>query len=703
MNRRPFGIGVGVSLVVVLAGSAVLFASAPATTEVARDATVQLRAEAALGAAATARSAIGQSLVLANAGEAGLASRGEVLATTSDLRQALDRLEEQVVRLQLALGEPSALVAGRKQALVSAGSRIATALEAGNVEDGRVLAEGTFEASYRDFIDLVAGARDQRELRIATVREGVGEVATAARFLVAFFVPAGAILLLRRALRHQQQRRELEVRLAQQHELGRSKDEFLVAMSHELRTPLTAVVGFAEVLREGRHNFNAGERNELIELVADQAAETSHIVEDLLIAARADMGQLTVKPEEVDLRKEAEAVMVGWDRHQRARLTIRGTARAWVDPLRVRQILRNLLINALRHGGDQIEARICEGSPTVSVEVADNGPGVSSADRERIFEPYYRAHEGDREGTSVGLGLTVARRLARLMEGDLTYRRRPGETVFELTLPAVAYPGEVATGPDTVYDPAAGKPTSAMVMRMVEEGPQIVFQPVVEVAGVERGKLRIVGFEALSRFPSGSPPEWFKAAKQAGLLLELELSAIHQAARLYKRLPSDLFLSVNVSDQTLISSQLLEALEGVPADQVVLELSEEAAIKSYDATREAVHGLISRGYRLCFDDVGSGEMDLWHVLRLRPSMIKLDISLVKHLDVNPGNRALTRGLTVVMEDLGAAVIAEGLERPEELEAMMQLGVHLGQGFHLGRPSPVEEWEQGATEPSSTSV
>jgi signal transduction histidine kinase/EAL domain-containing protein (putative c-di-GMP-specific phosphodiesterase class I) len=701
LNRRPLGITFGVSLVVVLAGSAVLFASAQATTEVARDAGAQLRAEAALGAAAAARSAIGQSLVLASAGEAGLASRGEVLAATSDLRQTLERLEQEVIRLQVALGEPSTLVAGRKQALVSAGSRIATALEAGNVEEGRVLAEGTFEASYRDFIDLVAGVRDQRELRIATVREGVGEVATAARFLVAFFVPAGAILLLRRSLRQQQQRRELVVRLAQQQELGRSKDEFLAAMSHELRTPLTAVVGFAEVLREGRHNFNAGERNELIELVADQAAETGQIVEDLLVAARADMGQLSMKPEDVDLRQEAEAVTVGWDRHQRARLTIRGTAHAWVDPLRVRQILRNLLINALRHGGDRIEARIWEGTSTVTVEVADNGPGVSAAERERIFEPYHRVSEGDRErATSVGLGLTVARRLARLMDGDLTYRRGPGETVFELTLPAAAHPAELVTEPDTVYDPAAGKPTSAMVMRMVEEGPQIVFQPVVEVGGVARGELRIVGFEALSRFPSGSPPEWFKAAKQAGLLLELELSAIHQAALLYKRLPSDLFLSVNVSDQTLISSQLLEALEGVPADQVVLELSEEAAIKSYDATREAVHGLISRGYRLCFDDVGSGEMDLWHVLRLRPSMIKLDISLVKHLDVNPGNRALTRGLTVVMEDLGATVIAEGLERPEELEAMMQLGVHLGQGFHLGRPSPVEEWEQGDTEPSS---
>ena len=76
MNRRPLGITFGVSLVVALAGSAVLFASAQATTEVARDASVQLRAEAALGAAATARSAIGQSLVLANAGEADLASRG---------------------------------------------------------------------------------------------------------------------------------------------------------------------------------------------------------------------------------------------------------------------------------------------------------------------------------------------------------------------------------------------------------------------------------------------------------------------------------------------------------------------------------------------------------------------------------------------------------------------------------------------------
>jgi len=107
------------------------------------------------------------------------------------------------------------------------------------------------------------------------------------------------------------------------------------------------------------------------------------------------------------------------------------------DPGRVRQIVRNLITNAGRYGGDRIQIRLGTRDERVVLDVADNGPGVPSSEEERIFEPYYRAHQSaGTQPAALGIGLSVARHLARLMEGDLSYRREAGWSVFSLALPA---------------------------------------------------------------------------------------------------------------------------------------------------------------------------------------------------------------------------------------------------------------------------
>ena len=119
---------------------------------------------------------------------------------------------------------------------------------------------------------------------------------------------------------------------------------------------------------------------------------------------------------------------------------------AIADPTRLRQILRNLLTNAYRYGGRWVELRV---SPTssnqVSIRVRDNGGGVSAEDASAIFAPYFSAHVREGLTESVGLGLTVSRKLARAMGGDLRYRRVAGWTVFELLLPAAIAAPEVET------------------------------------------------------------------------------------------------------------------------------------------------------------------------------------------------------------------------------------------------------------------
>ncbi|MFV1963625.1 MAG: sensor histidine kinase, partial [Acidimicrobiia bacterium] len=112
------------------------------------------------------------------------------------------------------------------------------------------------------------------------------------------------------------------------------------------------------------------------------------------------------------------------------------SARATVDPMRVRQILQNLISNAIKYGGPQIKVRLHDGEQQVSVVVSDDGEGIDAEDRDRIFEPYETLHTPGSMPGSMGLGLVVSRTLARLMGGDLTYRYDNRESLFEVTLPA---------------------------------------------------------------------------------------------------------------------------------------------------------------------------------------------------------------------------------------------------------------------------
>ncbi len=223
-------------------------------------------------------------------------------------------------------------------------------------------------------------------------------------------------------------------------ELVRSKDEFVASVSHELRTPLTAVAGLADELRQAPDKFSQVETREFIRVIADQANELAGIVEDLLVAGKAEMGQQSLNIEEFDLVAEAQAVVANASRSG-IRLDIRmangkEAAFAMGDPLRVRQIMRNLLTNAHRYGGDDVAVEVDDHGDVCVLAVTDNGLGVPEGDADRIFMSYERSDNAIQQPKSVGLGLSVSRKLARLMGGDLVYRRVGNRTRFELTIPA---------------------------------------------------------------------------------------------------------------------------------------------------------------------------------------------------------------------------------------------------------------------------
>lgn len=231
--------------------------------------------------------------------------------------------------------------------------------------------------------------------------------------------------------RERQQAAEKQLR-----ETLRSKDELVATIAHELRTPLTAVVGFAQLLRDGESGFAPAERTDMIRMIANEGIDLTNIIDDLLAAAKAEAGTLTVARVRVDLRAQAAQVLEGWGKDVETRVEFNGPS-VWAtgDPTRVRQIIRNLVSNAFHYGGTRIRVSVSSDNSSAQVIVADDGNGVPAEDQDTIFEPYRRAHNAPGLTASMGLGLTISRQLARLMGGDLTYRREDGQTMFALTLP----------------------------------------------------------------------------------------------------------------------------------------------------------------------------------------------------------------------------------------------------------------------------
>lgn len=221
-------------------------------------------------------------------------------------------------------------------------------------------------------------------------------------------------------------------------EIVKAKDSFIASVSHQLRTPMAVVMGLSSELNARWSDFTREEVFEFIDLIARESREVSNIIEDLLVAARASAESITVLPEVIRLDEvvgETVAAMSAEVTFRLASLELSPVS-TFADPLRIRQIVRNLVANGHRHGGTKIFVRVAEVDGSAVVEVSDDGAGIPPERRDRIFHAY-EAGESDGRTATIGLGLTVSRQLARLMGGDVTYRQEPMPT-FRLGLPVGA-------------------------------------------------------------------------------------------------------------------------------------------------------------------------------------------------------------------------------------------------------------------------
>ena len=215
------------------------------------------------------------------------------------------------------------------------------------------------------------------------------------------------------------------------------KSRFVAAVSHELRTPLTAVMGLSSTIASDVEQFSQADIAELSQMIHSSANDLATLVDDLLTAARMQSDSLVIDNVNLDLYELTQTTIAKLSPEIVAKVTLDsdGDLGAHADEVRVQQILRNLVVNAHKYGGDQIVVRSATLTGHVCIEVCDNGDGVAPEFAEKIFDPYERAHQTIGTTDSVGLGLNIARELAEMMDGNLLYRRDEGWTVFELRLP----------------------------------------------------------------------------------------------------------------------------------------------------------------------------------------------------------------------------------------------------------------------------
>ncbi len=217
---------------------------------------------------------------------------------------------------------------------------------------------------------------------------------------------------------------------------------------------------------------------------------------------------------------------------------------------------------------------------------------------------------------------------------------------------------------------------------------QVVHQPIIDLRdGATHG------VEALTRFaglPPRPPDVWFSEAEQVGQLVSLELATARHALATLARLQPEICMAVNISPTTATSGRLSEVLDGTDLPRVVLEITEHAQVTDYPTLNAALAPWRAAGARVAVDDAGGGYASFSHILEMSPDYIKLDISLVREIDHDPRRQALARAICGFAEELGVAVIAEGIETEAELSAVRSLGTPLAQGYHLGRPRPLTD-------------
>jgi two-component system phosphate regulon sensor histidine kinase PhoR len=235
------------------------------------------------------------------------------------------------------------------------------------------------------------------------------------------------------------------------HRLEELRSQFVATISHEIRTPLASLHGAALTLRE-HDDLPAQTRDDLLEMIAEQSNRLANLVEEILVAGQLDSGSLSIVVDSFDAEELVHGVVAAVQSRVEGERTIDvvvppAVPKVHGDPERTRQVLLNLLDNAVKYSPSRgrIEVGLEAVDDRLRFTVRDEGHGIPVGERERIFDKFYRLDPDQRRGIGgTGLGLYICRELVRSMHGQIWVESDPGEgTVFGFELPAEPVPATV--------------------------------------------------------------------------------------------------------------------------------------------------------------------------------------------------------------------------------------------------------------------
>lgn len=222
------------------------------------------------------------------------------------------------------------------------------------------------------------------------------------------------------------------------------------------------------------------------------------------------------------------------------------------------------------------------------------------------------------------------------------------------------------------------------------KGVRTLYQPIIDIK-----TRKIVGYEALTRalahYPEGDATLLFSAARDVGMVKELDQLCVEYALKSGQALGSDKKLFLNLNHETLLDQKLMKNLfadkGAIGYRNIVIEVTEQSILRSFDKVRDALLELKEQGVSVAIDDVGGGAVSLRDVAVLKPDYIKFDRSLIRQIDVSTTKQQIVLSMILFAKGIHAQTTAEGIETKQEYETVLMCGVNLGQGYYFAKPGP----------------
>lgn len=374
---------------------------------------------------------------------------------------------------------------------------------------------------------------------------------------------------------------ELRARLEDAERSSEEKTRFIRHVSHEFRTPLSSIIGFAALLQREGDAVDPAVRAEYLEIVLRNARHLLHVVNDLLNISKVEAGKLEVTLAPVRVPEVAAAVVTALgpaaeERQIRLRLEDAGAPPALADSGRLRQVLFNLLENAVKYSppGAEVVVRACAAEGGVRVEVADRGPGISRRNQARLFKEFSRVNPPGMRVVGAGLGLALSRMLAEAMGGRIGVDSAPGQgSTFWVALPAATSPAAAGSAPAR---PGAARRRTETVA-VVDDDP--------DLRAYAAAVLQRAGYRAAVDDGSPGVASRLAGARPAIVLLDMNLAGRSGAEALADLRANRALASVPVLAFTA-GAAANSALEGF-AGRVSKPVEPDALLAQVDAAVEA--------------------------------------------------------------------------------------------------------------------